>query len=125
MAESHKAMIDKALKRLGKEIGHTEAAEILGVSESTIRRWREGDRRKPRKTVQAKLVRYVGGIAETNGQPAPTALDAIHAMRAFLDGLERQLAADPRGLSRFAQDALDAFAGLLGQIPQSREGTGR
>lgn len=59
--ERAQQLVSEALSRV-EELSHTEAGRAIGVSESTVRRWREGDvsvlRSPVRESVEAFVFRY-------------------------------------------------------------------
>ena len=53
-------LIAAVLQRLDG-VDHVRAGDELGVSEGTVRRWRQGDRRPLRRSVRTRLRRYIEG----------------------------------------------------------------
>jgi len=88
-------VVDQILERIEHIEENTVAASEVGMSEATLRRWREGDRRPLRKQVRAKLLRYLEGVTNSDSEgatseaPPLAALSALADMKQRIEELER------------------------------------
>lgn len=111
--------IEAALAAVSHIMSDQRAADVLGTSEATVRRWRAGERSPLRKQTREALQRFFGA---SQGQERTLAQEVAEAALEVINDVERRLEELRRiwlmrlELAKATPPASSASAGAVGEV---------